>query len=773
MARRWFLPFLVTTLIAAHVGRAAAEPEAAPQPFQPQELKVAEGFSLELAAGPPLVERPITMAFDDQGRLYVSDSSGSNDPVEKQLAERPHRILRLEDSDGDGRFDRRTIFADQMMFPEGTMWFRGSLYVAAPPSIWKLTDTDGDGVADRREEWFAGKTLTGCANDLHGPYRSRDGWIYWTKGAFAEQTYDLPGRPGWKTRASHIFRARPDGSGLEPVMTGGMDNPVDLVFTAEGERLLSCTFVHHRGGGKRDGVIHAIYGGVYGKQHNVLDGHTRTGDLMPVLTELGPAAASGLHYYESPAWGEEYQGNLFACLFNLHKVTRHKLLPDGSTYRTEDSDFVTSESTDFHPTDAVEDADGSLLICDTGGWYKLCCPTSQFHRPNILGAIYRVRRTGAAKVDDPRGEKIAWDSATLQALANLVGDSRPVVRERAIEAMAARGKQSIGPLSDVLKRDASAEKKLGAVWALSRIDDAAAREASASALADSSPAVRQAAAHAASLWRDSKALDRLCQCLEDPSPAVVRTAAEAIGRIGDSKAVAPLLSAGRRADDRALEHSIIYAMIEIGDAKSIRRGLQDKNPHAHRAALIALSQLAADDLAADDVLPLLTDPSQPLRDAAWWIAERRPDWGERVVTALADRLHGPRTTEEDEQLLAALAQLSQNASVQNLVARAVGDAQLPAESRRLALRAIARSSASPTPDAWIDALLQAVQSPALESEALASLQSLGLSKPQRDRSREAILRLAAMDSQPLELRLTALELLGDRVGDLPARCSSS
>ena len=50
-------------------------------------------------------------------------------------------------------------------------------------SIWKLTDTDDDGVADRREEWFQGKTLTGCANDLHGPYAGPDGYIYWCKGA--------------------------------------------------------------------------------------------------------------------------------------------------------------------------------------------------------------------------------------------------------------------------------------------------------------------------------------------------------------------------------------------------------------------------------------------------------------------------------------------------------------------------------------------------------------------------------------------------------------
>ena len=199
-------------------------------------LTVPAGFEIERVAGPPLVERPIVADFDEQGRLYVADSSGSNAKVEQQLAERPHRIVRLEDVDGDGRFDRSVVFADRMMLPEGAMWFDGSLYVAAPPSIWKLTDTDDDGVADRREEWFAGKTLTGCANDLHGPYLGPDGWIYWTKGAFAEQTYERPGTPPLVTRAAHIFRRRPGDTLVEPVMTGGMDNPVDVAFTPTGDR---------------------------------------------------------------------------------------------------------------------------------------------------------------------------------------------------------------------------------------------------------------------------------------------------------------------------------------------------------------------------------------------------------------------------------------------------------------------------------------------------------------------------------------------------------
>ena len=107
-----------------------------------------DGFEIELAAGTNLAPRPINASFDEQGRLYVTDSSGSNDKPDKQLLEKPHRIVRLEDTDGDGRFDKQVVFADKMMFPEGCLWHDGSLYVAAPPSIWKLTDTNNDGIAE-------------------------------------------------------------------------------------------------------------------------------------------------------------------------------------------------------------------------------------------------------------------------------------------------------------------------------------------------------------------------------------------------------------------------------------------------------------------------------------------------------------------------------------------------------------------------------------------------------------------------------------------------
>ena len=143
--KRSALAILATLLASAYL--AAAEPPSAKTHevrLNGHTFTLPEGFEIELVAGPPLVNRPIVADFDEDGRLYVADSSGSNDPVKVQLEKKPHRIVRLECTKGDGKFDRGHVFADRMMFPEGTMWLNGSLYVAAPPSIWKFTDTNDD-----------------------------------------------------------------------------------------------------------------------------------------------------------------------------------------------------------------------------------------------------------------------------------------------------------------------------------------------------------------------------------------------------------------------------------------------------------------------------------------------------------------------------------------------------------------------------------------------------------------------------------------------------
>ena len=730
-----------------------------------------DGFEIELIAGPPLVDRPIAAAFDEQGRLYVSDSSGSNDKVEKQLLDRPHRVVRLEDTDGDGRFDRSVVFADRLMFPEGVMWRDGSLYVGAPPSIWKLTDTDGDGIAEQRAEWFQGQTLTGCANDLHGPYPGPEGWIYWCKGAFAEQTHERPGRPTIQDRAAHIFRCRPDGTEIESVMSGGMDNPVDVVFTREGEPIFTSTFLDLSGDGKRDGLGHAVYGGVFPKVNDVVESVTRTGALLPAMTHFGPGAPCGFTRVESAALGEDVRDNFFACLFNLHKVTRHLLEPAGATFRTRDRDFLVSNNADFHPTDLIEDADGSLLIIDTGGWYKLCCPTSQLAKPDVLGAIYRVKRNGAPRIADPRGLALAWAKMDAAALTALLADPRPVVTERAIAQLAKLG--AVDELAGLLAKSATPLVRQRALWTLARISGEPARRAARAALHDADAAVRQTAAKIAGLWRDAAASDRLLALLtaEDSTPHLTRVAAEALGRIGDRRAVPALLAAAAaHPADRFLEHALIFALIEIGDAKATTEGLRtDAGVPARRAALIALGEMGGGALPAPSVIPLLASSDPVLKDTALWIARRHADWGGELAGYFRERLEAPALAEaERAELESLLASMAREPVVQQMSAAILHDGN--AAARTTLLRAMARAELKIVPEPWIDEVsrMLAAKDATLLREVVATAGRFAARK-EGARLTEPLLGVAREAAISEEIRLAALSALP--AGTLPAEAT--
>ena len=229
-------------------------------------------------------------------------------------------------------------------------------------------------------------------------------------------------------------------------MTGGMDNPVDVVFTPGGERIFTTTFFQHPGGGQRDGLIHAVYGGIYGKDHDVDPRATRgpARTLMPVMTHLGPAAPAGLIALRVGRLRRGVQGQ------PVRRPVQHaqgdRARPASRTeptFTTRDSDFLVSDNLDFHPTDVLEDADGSLLVVDTGGWYKLCCPTSQLVKPDVLGAIYRVRRRERHRLDDPRGLKLDWAELADDANSSDLLRRRPSgVRRRASRCWRARARPS-------------------------------------------------------------------------------------------------------------------------------------------------------------------------------------------------------------------------------------------------------------------------------------------------------------------------------------------
>lgn len=730
------------------------------------EFTIPSGFVIEKVAGSPLVDRPIVADFDDQGRLYVADSSGSNDKVQQQLEEKPHRIVRLEDTNGDGVFDRRVVFAEGLMFPEGVLYHNGAIYCGAPPEIWKLEDTDGDGVCDRREVWFDAKTLTGCANDIHGPYLGKDGWIYWAKGAFAEQTHTLFNGRTMRDSAAHIFRCLPDLSEFDAVMSGGMDNPVEVVFDDAGEVFFTTTFYAHPRAGKRDALVHALYGGVYPKEHGVLDGLTLTGAYLPAMTHLGPAAPSGLARYESSVFGDDFHGNLFSAQFNLRKIQRHQLVPEGATFRTEDSDFVVSSHHDFHPTDVLEAGDGSLLVVDTGGWYKLCCPTSQLYKPDVLGAIYRVRKVGQPKVADPFGNEIQWKALGSHPLVALLGDDRPSVRQQAIEYLS-KLSDSVSSLQGVMQsREAPSAQKQNAIWALTRIRSGEARRVVRQALSDHDVKVVRTALHSVSVHHDEAATPDLLRLLSHQDAHVARKAFEALGRIGAPDVSTVLLMNARRVMDRSLEHAAIYALIQVGADPVIVRNamLKAQDPQIQKVALTVLSQMPGDWLKAEDIAVLLNSESAFLRDAALWVAGFHAEWGGGLADHFESQLK--QAASDAEKVSAIASQLSlfvSNPDIQERLAFLLVDAKAPENVKKAVLKIMQSASLRQFPANWIQRVVELLSADksvmAFQQVALETLNHWPLSEAHAEELVPVMTALDSNENLSVALKLQVLEIL--------------
>jgi hypothetical protein len=264
-------------------------------------LRVPPGFVVEKVAGPPLIRYPLFAAFDDRGRLFVAEGTGTNLPgaellrLKKQLG----RITLLEDTDGDGAFDKSTVFADDLTFPTGVCWHEGALYATSHPSLWRFEDADGDGKADRREAVVSRFNFNGNGCDIHGPFAGPDGRLYWTDGRHGYRVR-TPAGELLEGLASRVWRCRPDGTDVERLCGGGFDNPVELAFTEAGD------LIGTMDQGPGDALLHYVEGGVYPMDHPCVKEFVRTGPLLGAVRQFDaalPVALCGLTRYRSAQFG--------------------------------------------------------------------------------------------------------------------------------------------------------------------------------------------------------------------------------------------------------------------------------------------------------------------------------------------------------------------------------------------------------------------------------------------------------------------------------------
>lgn len=402
-------------VLQVDAAKAAKLRQAAPKASLP------EGWDFTIATGAPLVTHPIMGCLDDQGRLFIGDAVGLNWNKAQLEANPPNRVLLLEDKDGDGFFEKSTVFADGMTFPQGAVWLKGSLYVASPPGIWKLTDTNDDGVADQREMIVGGFEYTGNAADVHGPFLHPNGRLYWCHGRKGHKVLRKDGSVVHEGLASGIWSCSPEGDDVQWHALGCADNPTEIDFTPQGEIIGTCNLYYSQPRG--DTIMHWLYGGVYERPDmmNAIAGLPRTLERMPIVHNFGHVAVSGCTFSRqgpfAPRGDQDGTGvlNLFVTHFNTQRVVRMELAPAGATYKATEHEFLSlPDSPDVHFTDVIEDSKGDLLVLDTGGWFRIGCPSSLMAKPEAKGAVYRVSKRGrgavlATAALPPRSWKTSWE----------------------------------------------------------------------------------------------------------------------------------------------------------------------------------------------------------------------------------------------------------------------------------------------------------------------------------------------------------------------------
>lgn len=729
---------------------------AADHKSQASGLHVPEGFTIERAVDPDLLSYPMFASFDESGRLFVFESTGTNDMgTEKMLKEPTYHVRLLEDTDGDGLFDKSGIFADSIPLPMGGSFYQGSLYVAESPNLVKYTDTDGDGMADKREVLVSGWVLHSNAATLSGPFIGPDGWLYLPD---ARRGFDITTKEGTRMqgKGARIWRCKPNGTRLESMAGGGFDNAIEIAFMPTGESIGTMTYFVDPQGGFRDALMHWVEGGVYPKpQASIQEDKLKlTGPLMPVMSKTARVAPSGLMRRVGADWGKEYDGNLFSAEFNTGRIMRHEVKQEGASYSTVDSPFMTSSVADSHPTDVLQDADGSMLVVITGGWFIEGCPLSRVAKPDVVGGIYRIRKKGVPNVADAWGKKIKWEGATTAQLAAHLNDKRPAVRQRTTSALTSMGNSAIPVLKSRVAAAPDDEGKLQALFAISRIDTPEALAALRELLASKNASLRTAAARALGLAQDGRSVEALSRIVQNDVPQVRRQAATALGQIGDKRAVPALLKSAASADDRFVEHAIVYSLIQLGQTTPLVQALRSPSDKTKKAALIALDQMEGSVLQKEQLPAFLESSNPDLRAAGIWVATHRPEWTDVVVTFLEKQLG--RTAVADEELIAVrdlMVTFCQNEALQQFVTRQLSNPAVTGARKALFLSVVGKCDIRKLPATWTAQLgeLLTTGTPEIRAEVLGLVQSRrvgGLG--------EALSAIASDASLPAGMRVKAL-----------------
>lgn len=474
-------------------------------------FRLPEGMVGKLFAAEPMLANPVAFAIDEKGRVYVAETFRQQHGVEdnrshmnwlhddlalqtveqrvemfrKHLGEKVYeytahhdRIRLLEDSDGDGKADKSTVFADGFNEIEdgtgaGLLARNGDVFYTCIPKLWKLRDEDGDGMADKRDALHHGYGVRVAfrGHDMHGLIMGPDGRIYFSIG---DRGYNVETKEGTKLvrpDTGAVFRCEPDGTGLE-VFAYGLRNPQELAFDDYGNLF---TGDNNSDSGDQARWVYVVEGGdtgwrMYYQYLNDRGPWNReklwhpqhagqAAYIIPPIANLGDGP-SGLVHYPGVGLPERYKDHFFMCDFrggpSNSGIRSFAVKPKGASFELVDShEFIWK----ILGTDIDFGYDGSIYISDwVNGWNGLG-----------KGRIYKFWNSETAKTPALAQSIMSEGFAhrSNEQLVALLSHADRRVRQEAQFALVSNG--ALDELIGVTKVAETQLARIHALWGLGQI----------------------------------------------------------------------------------------------------------------------------------------------------------------------------------------------------------------------------------------------------------------------------------------------------------------
>jgi len=549
-------------------------------------MTLPDGFTVTAFAGEPDVKQPIAMTIDDRGRLWVAEAYSY--PIKVKPEEAHDRILIFEDTNGDGKFDKRTVFIEGLNLVSGLELGFGGAWVGAAPELLFIPDRDGDDKPDGPPEvlldgWAYQDTHETLNSFIWGP----DGWLYGCHGVF---THSNVGKPGAKdderTRINAgIWRYHPTKKQFE-VFAWGTSNPWGVDFNDYGHAFLTCCVIPH--------LFHVVQGGRFQRQagehfqqHTYADIETiarhrhwvgnqwNEADRARSDASGGGHAHAGAMIYLGGNWPEQYRGQLF--MNNIHgaRLNLDLLSPLGSGYIGDGApDFCKTNDLWSQILYLRYGPDGQAYMID---WYD----RNQCHHGQVDGHDRSNGRIFKISYGKPQPVKVDLKKKSDHELVDLqlekndwyVRQARRILQERA--AAKKLNRETRPALEKIAFRHADATRRLRGLWAL-HLTGGLSEEQLLHALHDDHPAVRGWAIQLA--CEDRRPSEKLLAALmslsrADDSPIVRLYIASALQRIEPEKRwdiLVGLVSQAADMDDHNLPLMYWYAAESLAEVDAPR-----------------------------------------------------------------------------------------------------------------------------------------------------------------------------------------------------------